>query len=298
MGGGQRGRWRLAISLRAFLLLVLVAGGWMGWKADRARRQRLAFAAIYESHGWIGYDWQEVDEDATPPEGPPAPAWLRRMLGDEPFQEVVAVSFDECEKHAPVAGDDALGHLRAFPRLRSLTLNDLQHLGPALDGLPSPARLEELEFWADELDGVALARLRPLRGLSSLLIKGRDGAKLTEAGAEALAVLANLEELRLISIGVSDRSLAPLGRLSRLKLLEIQKGEGEGITDDGLARLAGLARLETLSISSSQVTDRGLKHVMGMTRLEVLHLEDSQVTPGGLKALRAARPGLRRHIFE
>src|SRR5947209_5933161 len=117
----------------------------MGWVVNKARRQRLAVAAISGVGGWVKYDWQQAGGSA-----PPAPAWLRRMLGDEPFQEVVVVGFlDTDGPGGSPASRDAVRHLRAFPRLRALLLNDRQDVGTALDYIPRPADLEVLHFHAD-----------------------------------------------------------------------------------------------------------------------------------------------------
>ncbi len=51
--------WRsyARISVRALIVLVLVAGGWMGWLVQSARRQRAAVAAIQRSDGYVEYEY-------------------------------------------------------------------------------------------------------------------------------------------------------------------------------------------------------------------------------------------------
>ena len=51
-------RPRLTLSLRVFLVLVLVVGGWLGWRARRASIQRRAAAAIREARGLVWYDYE------------------------------------------------------------------------------------------------------------------------------------------------------------------------------------------------------------------------------------------------
>ena len=46
-------RRRLAVSLRAVMLAVLVVGGWAGWVANRASAQRRAVATIRVAKGSI-----------------------------------------------------------------------------------------------------------------------------------------------------------------------------------------------------------------------------------------------------
>ena len=95
------------ISLGTLMLLVLVVGGGLGWKANRAHAQRQAVAAIKAAGGGIIYDFQYPNDGKPRPKEPPGPRWLRSMLGDEYFQEVAGVSFsgpsDSSVKLTPTA---------------------------------------------------------------------------------------------------------------------------------------------------------------------------------------------------
>ena len=83
-------RRRLRLSLRAFLVLVLVLGGWLGWQAHKAREQRLAVEAIRQYGGFVHYDWEFVGGALSTGRQPRAPAWLRRgsssALSTTPFR--------------------------------------------------------------------------------------------------------------------------------------------------------------------------------------------------------------------
>jgi hypothetical protein len=81
-------RRRFALSLRMLMLLVLVAGSFLGWRARRASIQRRAVAAIERAGGFVMYDF-EIGPDGPkvgPKPQPWAPKWLRRAFGDEFFQ--------------------------------------------------------------------------------------------------------------------------------------------------------------------------------------------------------------------
>lgn len=80
----------LQFSLRTALVLLTISCVWLGWKVERAREQREAVNAIEMLGGVVQCDWQQIKPS---PEQPPGPAWLRRMIGDEFFQEPVSVWF-------------------------------------------------------------------------------------------------------------------------------------------------------------------------------------------------------------
>jgi hypothetical protein len=67
-----------------------------------------------------------------------------------------------------------------------------------------------------------------------------------------------------------DADLDRVGRLA--KLVTIQIGQSNEITDAGLAHLAGLIYLENLSLRGTKVTGPGLANLRSMTRLKTLSL--------------------------
>src|SRR5438874_8115 len=108
--------------LTVFLLLVLALGLGMGWKANQARPQRLSVAAIKDYGGFVHSDWEFVGDKLTPGRDPWGPRWLRRLLGDEYFQEVAQVSLvydDSTGKRYEVkrTDDRVLAHLEGMTSL-------------------------------------------------------------------------------------------------------------------------------------------------------------------------------------
>jgi hypothetical protein len=65
---------------------------------------------------------------------------------------------------------------------------------------------------------------------------------------------------------LTDADFGQLGKLSRLKTLDVNKG----LNDDRLALLAGLAELEYFQSNLAQVTDAGLKPLAGLKGLRNL----------------------------
>lgn len=79
-------------SLRSLLVLLTIGCLWLGWKTERVREQRETVQAIEALGGFVRYDWECYPASS---EAPPGPVWLRRMIGDEFFQEPVSVWFDQ-----------------------------------------------------------------------------------------------------------------------------------------------------------------------------------------------------------
>jgi hypothetical protein len=84
----------LTFSLRTFFVLLTALAVWLGVVVNRAREQREAVKAIKAVGGHVLYDWQLRYGGSlfVFDEGEPAgPAWLRRVIGDEFFQDVAGV---------------------------------------------------------------------------------------------------------------------------------------------------------------------------------------------------------------
>ena len=85
----RRLRW-FQYSLRTLLLVMLMASVGMSWfavKMQWVRRQREAVEVITRLGGFVTYDWRSDGSGLEPP----GPAWLRNLLGEDFFGEVVEV---------------------------------------------------------------------------------------------------------------------------------------------------------------------------------------------------------------
>jgi hypothetical protein len=291
----RRRRW-FSLSLRGMMVLILVVGGLMGWKARRASLQRRAVARIERLQGNLVYDWQPQGVFPTPAATaePPGPKWLRKMLGDEYFQEVVGVTIPGLGgPHArrpspddPVDSPERQAYREKVRRNqeaeKALAKDELS----CLEGLD---RIETLTLHRPPLKSEGLARLGRLTSLKELTIHWALNAE----GLTQVAKLSNLEQLHLYAhfkLG-DDSKLALLERLPRLKSLTLFKIDAsivaDKITDASLARLGQLQHLNSLTLDGSEVTDAGLAHLKGLTQLESLRLDGSaRITDAGLGHLK------------
>ena len=93
----------------------------------------------------------------------------------------------------------------------------------------------------------------------------------------------DIVSVRLSGCKASDDELALLGRLTRLKEIDLSDS---GISDAGLARLRRCSRLEKLSLNGTRVTGVGLRELRNFPKLQCLKLDASLITKENLRALK------------
>jgi len=161
--------------LRTLLLLVVVVAVpcvLLKSKIERKRKERAAVAQIEKLGGFVLYDWQLYG--GREPNGP---GWLRRVVGDDFFEDASTVIEP---RRTP---DARLANLSDIGGLRSLEL-----------------------FWSNVTDA-GMVNIEKLRGLEWLNI---SGSRVTDVG---LARLKKLPRLKYVSLGntlVTDTGIADL----------------------------------------------------------------------------------------
>jgi internalin A len=312
------------LSLRSAMLLVLLSGMWMGWRVNRANDQRRAVAAIQRARGSISYDYQfSVSKGYRRPSArPSAPAWLRKWLGDEFFQEVTSVQFI----NRPLTDDD-LAPLASLDRLEEFHISGAPITDAGLKHLANLKELRILSLW--ETPGITDAGLAYLSALTKLQHLNLYRCEITDAGLVHLRTMDNLETLDIAKTGVTGPGLSHLGRMSKLKKLFTPTNSaglthigrlhglqelcayqprkpipGDGLahlanlkslrvlqlgdnlcSDTGLATLSGLSGLTQLGIGGERVTDAGMNHLAKLRGLQELTVDKSRVTGAGLAVL-------------
>ncbi len=246
---------RFRLSLRAMMVLVLVAGGPLGWKVNRAHTQARSVEVIVADAGRVSYDFQEtggpqIDSNAQPW----APLWLRKQMGDEYFQEVT---------RAHLYGVQAPETWAAVSRLDHLIRIDLKPKGPVagISGLRSLTRLKFVTIGWDRLsteEPIDHASIEEVASIPNLESFSALSLKLNADDLRSLGTARNLRELNLDGqYEVTDGYFAPLARLDRLRTLVL--GPAGNFNDRSLHELAPiLPNLERLNLRYVEITDRGM----------------------------------------
>lgn len=153
---------------------------------ERARTQREAVEKIEQKGGYVAYDW-ETDWVATPPIQKPYPAWLRGILGDNFFFDVVEASFLRSD-----FDDENAVCLNGLANLERLYLDHTCITDAGLENISELPRLKELTLDYTQLSDVGLQHLAGLTNLEHL---GLGGTQVTNVGLTYLEELRNLLRL-------------------------------------------------------------------------------------------------------
>jgi uncharacterized protein YjbI with pentapeptide repeats len=251
----------LQFSLRSLFVLTTLCAMWLGYLSKRAHDQRVAVKRILELGGSLAYDFK-FDAAGKPVKNPARPGWpwLRRLVGDEYFQEVVRVNLDKTD----VSDAD----LQLIGRLKHLSFLSLNHT---------------------KVSDAGLSHIRRLCGLRDL---GLMETKITGAGLRHVKDFENLEGLNLSRTAVDDQGVKYIGNLSRLERLDLWE---TSVTSKGVASLTRLTNLDFLSLRYTHVDDSAISHLVAMQSLTELHLSGSRVSGEGLFSLREALPSCEVH---
>ena len=106
-------------SLLSLLILITAFGVWFGVSSNRAGKLRRAVEALSNAGCRIGYDFQYDGLRSIANLKPPGPEYLRKLLGDEHFVDVVNLSFQSNERTT----NQDLEYIKDLPNVRRLDLD-------------------------------------------------------------------------------------------------------------------------------------------------------------------------------
>jgi Leucine rich repeat len=276
-------RWH-QYSLRTLMIIVTlfaVACSWFTVQMQQAKRQREAVEALIKLGGFVGYDYETNSDGFMRIRGvkPPGPEWLRRLLGDDFFNNVVYVN---------LTGSDVTTDMRnILVSQGSIGHPSLEVTKTGLEQLEKLKQLRTLRLSKTQITDDGLEHLVELKQLITLFL---DETNITDTGLKNLKGLKQLRYLYLNGTQVTDNGLEQLKGLNRLHNLELGNTK---ITDAGMVRLKGLTQLRILWLDNNQITGAGFKHLEGLRQLEYLDLRKTKVTNGAVKDLQKALPKLK-----
>lgn len=169
----RKRRW-CQFRLRTLMIVVVICSvdaAWLGRKLDQKRRERAAVKAVEELGGWAEY--------AKSPSGDRlGPSWLRQILGDDFYSDVVWVAFGA----------------RQIDDSRLSILSDLPYI-------------ESLELGQQDISDAGVAKVHWSMNLKCLVL---DETRITDSALRTLRSLTQLEGLYLRGTRVTDRGIADL----------------------------------------------------------------------------------------
>lgn len=128
-----------------------------------------------------------------------------------------------------------------------------------------------------------------VKEVEQVKVTGPQGSHKEERISEAAAVVKkqvetnpNVESIELQYMDITDDAMAYIGKLKRLKSLNIMYTR---VADDGLKYLIDLP-IEYLNLLETSVTDKGMKYIGQMKHLNQLFLHSTHVTDAGLADLK------------
>lgn len=279
---------RLRYSFKLLLIvftLVVVCVGVFAVRLAGARRQRETVAALraaevsvwYEYQTWNDWPVMNVPDPLT--ENPMFAysdqwkVWLGRRFGRDFVFDVSHVY-----KGSPMPAE-LVARLPQLRGLKHLQIN----VGEGFDdeawqALLRCGQIERLTLERAHFEPTRrLAGLAELDQLEELEIKHGE---LTVEDAREMAGLANLKELTLSFVSVTDDSLQPLQQLKNLETLKLtHRGLGKEVSSGRLAFLADLPRLQTLDLARVASLDDGVfAHLEKVTTLTSLNLDQAVIT--------------------
>jgi hypothetical protein len=190
-----------------------------------------------------------------------------------------------------LSGDEAMAHIAAIPRLRTLRAQESVATEAGFEALSRSATLEA--FWGRVCPNFGNRAFRAFSKMPSL---SRMGVGCASVEDDVLALFPQFPALReLTPIGVPDAGFRHIGRCPRLERLTCMYCRDT--TDASTAHIARL-QLRYYYAGLTLITDRSLEILGGMTSLEQVELYECKgVTDAGLPFI-AALPNLREVALE
>jgi hypothetical protein len=196
-------RFRIALSVRVLMAAILALSVPLAWLVHKARAQRLAVSALAAAGVSVTYDYVYADGKYDYTATPWGPSWLRRLIGDEYFQEVAGVALLK----GKAVTDEHLAILQGLPHLRQLYARSSSISDAGLRHLEGLGELESLHIGDTAVGDTGMASIGRLRGLKELIL---EETLVSDRGLDHLRGLSGLKKLLLDHTRVSEAGVAGL----------------------------------------------------------------------------------------
>ena len=170
--------WRFQFSLRSLLVAtvaVAIPFSWLAVEIRRAERQRDVAKGILQFGVGFGYDYQLPRLSNA---RPPAPAWLRMLLGDDFFANIAGVVLVGWQ-----VTDADVEPLKELTQLQELDLEGTRVTDAGLEHLKGLTKLQSLFLVHMQITDAGLDHLK---GLSNLRFLALEGTHVTDKGVKEL----------------------------------------------------------------------------------------------------------------
>jgi len=220
----RKRRW-FRFSLRFLLVLVVIVAVPLAWKVNRVRNQRLVVVEVEALGGRITLAHESGVLSGRAAEAP-GPKWLRKILGDSYFAEVIQIDVRQT-----AVSDEVLARFSTLTDLKYLVLDANKVTDAGFEQIATLPHLAELALYSDQMTDTNLRHLQNAAGLIDLCLSGE---KITDAGLRHIGKLTQLRCLRLQASMVTDRGLVELYGMRNL--CEMELGD-TSVTPEGVERL-------------------------------------------------------------
>ena len=272
-----------SMSLRSLMILVLIVGGLLGWRARRASIQRRAVAIVKAAGGSVMYDFQAPPgRPFSPGASPPAPRWLRELVGDEYFQEVAVVFLENTKNEPPRTTPEAVRAVADFDQLQRLQVIYVPLDDTAILPLTRISSLRYLTLLDVQATGASLAAIRQMPNLRDLQFRVKPG-NLPGSALRQLQGMNQLEGLEILGINsIQPADLAPIASMHQLRHLQLILSPEEA---GWFASLEGLTKLTRLDLRQTSPSNNDLQALQNLPKLESLMIDGSNLTEAGMNTL-------------
>jgi Leucine-rich repeat (LRR) protein len=184
-----------------------------------------------------------------------------------------------------------LPNLSRMTNLTNLYLDENKITDLGIMHLKTLSRLKYLSLDKNQIAG---AGIKELSGLVDLGFLSLNNCPVTDAGAEAIALL-KLNALSLNGTKLTDAASVAIARIRTLKSLHLSY---TGITDAGVATLAGLPELQEIELRGDKVTDACLQSLTPCPKLQNIFMTKTRfVTLATAYKWEMSKPGADVRFF-